>query len=366
MADASVDVLVVGGGMAGVSIGYELAAHASVLLAETEGELGTHTTGRSAAVYAPSYGGAVVRAVTAASGPRYRELVDELGTGELLSPRTALWLGCDDDGAAHVAEIAAGSDDVREISVAEAVALCPVLRPDAFRVAARDDSASDIDVMALHQGYRRGLAARGGTVWPASPVTALDRDGAGWLATVGGRHVRAGLVVDAAGAWADQVAGLAGVPTIGLVPMRRTAALASGTTAPGLDWPLVADAADRFYFRPDSGRVLVSPADETPSEPCDAKPDELDVAIAIERVNEVTDLGLRTVHTAWAGLRSFVADRAPVVGVWPDHAGFVFFAGQGGYGIQLAPALAQLGAAIALGAAPPEKINVAASDLAPR
>lgn len=365
MADVTVDVLVVGGGMAGVSVGYELAAHATVLLVETETQLGTHTTGRSAAVYAPSYGGAVVRAVTAASGERYRQLVAELGTAELLSPRPALWIGCDADGAAHVAELVAESD-AREVSAAEAVELCPVLRQDAIQAAARDDSASDIDVMALHEGYRRGLLARGGTVWPASPVTALDRDGTGWLATAGDRQVRAGLVVDAAGAWADRLAALAGVPPIGLTPMRRTAALASGAVPPGLDWPLVADAADRFYFRPDSGRVLVSPADETPSEPCDARPDELDVALAVERVNEVTDLGLRRVHTAWAGLRSFVADRAPVVGAWPDHPGFVFFAGQGGYGIQMAPALAQLGAAIALGAALPEEINVEASDLAPR
>lgn len=356
-----VDVLVVGGGMAGVSIAYELAAHARVVLVEAEAALAVHTTGRSAAIYAPSYGGGAVRALTAASAHRFRDLETELGTPPLLTPRTVVWLGADDEGAAHLDGMAA-----ERITPAEARALCPVLRD--VTAAARDDSASDIDVMALHDGYRRGLRERGGTIRAASPVTEITRDGAGWRVHAGSvdeTEITADLVVNAAGAWADELAAKAGVRTIGLQPMRRTAAIASGTTDIDPAWPLVGDAADRYYFRPEGRHLLISPSDETPSEPCDAKPDELDVALAMDRINEHTTLGLRRVHTAWAGLRSFVPDRMPVAGAWSDQPGFAFFAGQGGYGIQMAPAFAALGAALVLGKPVPADIDVAARDVLP-
>ena len=351
------DVLVIGGGMAGISIAYELAAHARVVLVEAEPALAVHTTGRSAAIFAPSYGGPVIRTLTAASAPRYRALETELDTPPLLTPRTVLWLGADEEGAARLDGYPA-----ERISPAAARALCPVLRE--VTAAARDDSASDIDVMALHDGYRRGLRARGGTISTASPVTEITRDGAGWR-VVAGDVVTAAVVVDAAGAWADEVATLAGIRTIGLRPLRRTAAIASGTAEIDPAWPLVGDAADRYYFRPEGRHLLISPSDETPSEPCDAKPDELDVALAMERINAHTTLGLRHVHAAWAGLRSFVADRMPVVGAWPDQPGFAFFAGQGGYGIQMAPALAALGAAAVLGRPVPGDIDVPVRDVLP-
>jgi D-arginine dehydrogenase len=326
-----VDVLVIGGGIAGVSIAYELAAHVSVVLVEAEPELARHTTGRSAAIYAPSYGGPVVRELTEASGPLF-------GDG-MLTPHAALWIAVDDDGVERLRDIPA-----EPVSPARAVDLCPILRPPL--AAAIDRSAMDIDVMALHAHYVRGLKERGGEIHSNTRVTELRRDGDGWVVN----GMRANTVVNAAGAWVDRVAELAQVPTIGIQPMRRTLALVRAAVDPA--WPLVADVADRFYFRPESGHMLISPADETPSEPCDAKPADLDVAIAIERINAATTLGLRSVHTAWAGLRSFVADREPVVGVWPDHPGFVFFAGQGGYGIQMAPALARTGADIVLGRVP--------------
>jgi D-arginine dehydrogenase len=218
--------------------------------------------------------------------------------------------------------------------------------------------------MAVHDGYRRGLRARGGVIRTGSPVTEITPDGSGWRVRADA-ELTADLVVDAAGAWADELAAKAGIRTIGLAPMRRTAAIASGPTRIDPAWPLVCDAADRYYFRPEGERLLISPSDETPSEPCDAKPDELDVALALDRINEVTTLGLRHVHTAWAGLRSFVADRSPVVGAWPDSPGFAFFAGQGGYGIQMAPALAALGAAVVLGEPVPADIDVVASDVLP-
>ncbi|MGH3879481.1 MAG: NAD(P)/FAD-dependent oxidoreductase [Actinophytocola sp.] len=353
-----VDVLVVGGGMAGVSIAYELAAHANVLLVEAEPALATHTTGRSAAIYAPTYGGPTVRRPTAASGPRFRALETELDTPPLLTPHTVLWLGADDEGAAHLDRLPA-----ERISPAEARLLCPILSQ--VVAAAYDDEASTIDVMALHDGYRRGLRERGGEVRMASPVTGIARDGAGWRVAAGSETTAVDVVVNAAGAWVDELAAKAGVPTIGLRPLRRTAAIASGAQPIDPAWPLVCDAADRYYFRPEGRRLLISPSDETPSEPCDAKPDELDVALAIERINADTTLELRRVHTAWAGLRSFVADRSPVVGAWPDQPGFAFFAGQGGYGIQMAPALAALGAAVVLGHPVPDDIDVPARDVSP-
>ncbi|MGB3441661.1 MAG: FAD-dependent oxidoreductase [Actinophytocola sp.] len=323
-----VDVLVIGGGIAGVSIACELAADAHVVLVEAEPELARHTTGRSAAIYAPSYGGPVVREFTRASEPLF-------GDG-VLTARPALWIAVDDEGVDHLRELHADP-----ITAQQAVEMCRVLRPPL--AAAVDRTARDIDVMALHARYVRDLKGRGGEIRTSTRINGLRRDGGGWVAG----DVRADVVVNAAGAWVDRVAAMAGVPPIGLEPKRRTIAMVRAEVDPA--WPLVADAADRFYFRPESGGLLVSPADETPSEPCDARPDDLDVALAIERINAATTLGLRSVHTAWAGLRSFVADREPVVGAWPDHPGFVFFAGQGGYGIQMAPALARMGADIVLG-----------------
>jgi D-arginine dehydrogenase len=210
-------------------------------------------------------------------------------------------------------------------------------------------------VMALHQHYLRRLRRQGGEVVVEAPVGASPRVGGRWRIDVAGsgRRVTAATVVDAAGAWADLVAQAFGAQPLGLQPLRRTIAVGR-TRAPG--WhpghPFVADVDDEWYFRPEGPHVLLSPADETPSAPCDARPDELDVALAIDRVNTVTTLDVRSVVSAWAGLRTFAPDGDPVVGLDPGVEGLFWFAGQGGYGIQMAPALARLGAALALGRPP--------------
>jgi D-arginine dehydrogenase len=358
------DVVVIGGGMAGVSIAYECARDRKVLLVEGERSLARHTTGRSAAIYAPSYGPPPVRALTVASLGRLRALEAELDTPPLLTPRLVLWVGCDQDGVDAVHKACAESG-VREISVAEAVTLCATLDPRALRAVGVEDGSMDVDVMALHQGYVRGLRGRQGVIMAGEPVTAIRADGDGWAVHVGAQRFSTDLVINAAGAWVDRVAESAGVAPIGIRPLRRTVAVASGPEPVDPAWPLVVDGADRFYFRPEGTRMLISPADETPSEPMDAKPNELDVALALERVNEVTRLRLTHVHTAWAGLRSFAPDGLPVVGARPEHPGFAFFAGQGGYGIQMAAALAELGAAIMLGRPLPPDIPVRPERLSP-
>jgi D-arginine dehydrogenase len=359
-----VEVVVVGGGMAGVSVGYELAGGRSVVVVEGERTLGMHATGRSAAVFDPNFGPPLVRVLTAASRGRLEDLRHEFGLPPILARRPGLWVAFDVLGEKALDQFIADTT-AREIRAAEAVALCPVLRDSLLR-AALDEELMDIDVMALHQGYVRGLKARGGRVVTGAPVSAISARGDQWVVQVGAERIVADVVVNAAGAWVDRVAALAGVPGIGIQPMRRTIAVASGSKKVDSGWPFVAEAADRFYFRTEATNVLISPADRTLCEPTDARPDELDVALALERVNEATTLGLRRVHTAWAGLRSFAPDGNPVVGAWPEHPNFVFFAGQGGYGIQMAPALAEFGAAVCTNQAPPADINVLPEDLLPR
>jgi len=355
----NIDAVVVGGGIAGASIAYELAATRAVLLVETETALARHSTSRSAATYVPGHGAAPLRALVVASGPRFARLEAELDAPPLLTPRGLLHVAFDADGeaalATELAEQAGEPGAPVAIDPAEAHRRCPVLRPGTVRAAAVVEDAADIDTEALHQAYVRGLRRRGGTVRTGAAVTGVRRQGDGWRVQLGAEAVDTAAVVDAAGAWADVVAGLAGVPRIGLTPYRRTIALvrvpdpARLRGPDGSRLPMVVDTPERFYFKQEGDGLLVSPADETPVEPHDVRPDELDVAVALERVEDVTGLGLRSVHTAWAGLRSFVPDRLPVVGAWPEHPGFWFCAGQGGSGIETAPALSAFAAAVVTG-----------------
>ncbi len=354
---AAVDAVVVGGGIAGASVAYELVARGQqVVLVERESLLAQHTTGRSAAVFLESYGPPAVRALSRASRSSYANAPGQLGTAELLSPRQALWLAP----PGQLGQLAAMLEELpglRSITVEEAVALCPVLRPEGFVAAALESDAAAIDVLGLHQGYVSSGRTLGLRVEHSWPVTRIERSSNGGFQVEAGSGtvLHTGAVVIAAGAWSDQLAALAGARPVGLVPMRRTIAVCRTTAELAPEGPLVGDCEHHYYWKPEGPNVLCSPADETPSEPCDARPDELDVALGIERVNDTTTLGLRSVVTAWAGLRTFSADRVPVVGADPEVPGLWWSAGQGGYGIQTAPAQAALLASLMTGdAMPPE------------
>jgi D-arginine dehydrogenase len=341
--------VVIGGGIAGVSVGAELAAlGVEVTLVEAEADLAHHTTGRSAAMYLPSYGTPLVRALTAGS----RATIEALGVdagAPLLSPRALLYVA-PQAAVPELEELVAATTSLRVASPDEAVDRCPALRSEVLGGAAVDEAGADIDVAAMHQAYVRALRAAGGEIVRGEPVTDIRRAGGAWTVATPARSVACDTVVDAAGAWADRVAVLGGARPVGLRPLRRTLFVCPVRWPHPFDrWPLVADVTWRFYFRPEQGHLLVSPADETLSEPCDARPEQVDIARAIDAVNEATTLEIRTVRSSWAGLRTFSPDGDPVAGCRDGEPGFAWLGGQGGYGIQMAPALARAGAALALG-----------------
>ncbi len=340
------DVVVIGAGIAGAAAAYEMAADRSVLLLEQEAHPGHHTTGRSAALFSETYGNAAIRALTAGSRRFYMQPPAGFAT-PLLSPRGVVMVARPDQAARLQAWVESVGPAASAMTAAEVLARVPVLRRDYVGAGALEPGAMDIDVHALHDGYLRGAKARGAAIVTNARLDGLTRSEAGWTVRGGADTWAAEAVVNAAGAWADQVAALAGAAPCGLQPMRRTALtvdLPDGVDAAG--WPVVIDADEGFYFKPEGGRLLLSPADETPMPPCDVQPDELDIAICVDRVQRAADLPVRRVVRAWAGLRSFVADRTPVVGLDPGVPGFFWLAGQGGYGIQTAPAMGRLAAAL--------------------
>ncbi|NUP77693.1 MAG: FAD-binding oxidoreductase [Nonomuraea sp.] len=347
------DFLIIGGGVAGAAAGYFLAQSGTVTLLERERSPGLHSTGRSAALFSESFGNRAVRALTAASRSFLAAPPSGFADVPLLAPRGVLAL-CPPGGEKPFEEALdegrRAPTPVVEIDAAEALRRCPILRPGRWSRAMLKPAAMDIDVDALHQGFLRGIRARGGQVITSAPVRTLTRGGGVWRAVTDAGEHAAPVVVDAAGAWADEVAALAGARPVGLTPLRRTAFLVDlpgGTDA--RSWPMVTDVADTFYFKPESGGLLVSPSDATPVAPCDARPDDLDVAIGARRVEEVTTLEIRGVRRAWAGLRSVVADETPVIGEAPDAPGFVWLAALGGYGVQTSPAAGRIAADAARG-----------------
>jgi D-arginine dehydrogenase len=351
---ADFDFLIIGSGIAGASACALLADRARVGLFEREGEHGYHTTGRSAALWSALYGNDAIRALTVGSRPFFDAPPDGFTDHPILTPRGCLYFAKPSQ-LGDLDQIDAGAGGLgiatRRLTTAEALGLCPVLKADQVAAAVHELDAMDIDVNALHQGFLRLARQRGAEIRTGAEVTALARDGGAWTASLAdGRTVTATVVINAAGAWADRLAALAGVAPVGLRPLKRTAFLLD--PPPGADiraWPAAIAADEAFYFKPESGMILVSPCDETPSEPCDAWADDMDIAECVERLQESADIPVRRIGRSWAGLRSFVADRTPVIGYEPTAEGFFWLAGQGGYGVQTAPAAGAAAAALALG-----------------
>lgn len=343
------DVIVIGGGIAGVSAGFFLAERGrSVLLVEAEAALAHHTTGRSAALYFENYGHMSIRSLSKASRRFFESPPAGLTDGPLLSPRGALTIARPEQSEHFERVVADGvvtGTTVHRLSPARAGEIVPALRTERLVGALWEPEAADMDVAAIHQAFVRGVRRNHGEIRTSSPVTALQRTGRGWVVTTSGFTVECDVVVDAAGAWCDVVATMAGIAPVGLVPKRRTAFMVPGTES-WSGWPLVVDVDHEFYFKPDGVQLLCSLAEETPTDPCDARPEELDVALAIDRINEATTLGIRTVRSSWAGLRSFVADGSMVIGFDPVAPGFFWLAGQGGTGIQTAPGAGMLAAGL--------------------
>jgi D-arginine dehydrogenase len=365
------DVIVLGAGMAGASLAATLAPTRRVVLLELEEQPGLHATGRSAAMFFESYGNATVRALTRASRAFFEQPPAGFADAPLLSPRAALFVADESRLPALDAllESHAEAAPFTELDSREALLHCPILRPDWVAGGLLDESGHDMDVAAIHLGYLRLGRQAGLRLVTGADAGTIERFAGSWhVRTAAGEFV-APVLVNATGAWADQVAVAAGVQPVGLAPLRRTAVLLPAPAGHDLTrWPMVIDAEEEFYFKPDAGKLLLSPANEDLMEPCDAMPDDIDVAIAVDRFEQATTVQVTRVGHSWAGLRSFVADRSPVAGFAPDAAGFFWLAGQGGYGIQMAPALARAAAALLDGRELPDDITqqgVTAADLSP-
>lgn len=341
------DIAIIGAGMAGASLAAEVAGEASVLLIEAEDQPGYHSTGRSAAFWAESYGGPFIQPLTTASGP----FLESQG---FLSPRGGLHIA-DSDGLGALAALEAEFGErvgFERLDRAGLEAFLPGLR-DGWVAGLLEPSCRDIDVAGLHGFYLAQARRNGAKLLTGAEVRGLRRDERGWAVETAAGSFRASVLVDAAGAWADRVAAMAGAAPVGLQPYRRTLSQLRVDPPAPHDLPLVMDALERFYFKPEAGgRLWLSPHDETPCDPCDCAPEELDVAIAIDRLEAAVDWKVQRVERSWAGLRTFAPDRRPVYGFDPDAAGFFWCAGQGGFGIQTAPAAAKLAAALLLGRTP--------------
>lgn len=366
------DVAVVGGGIAGASVAATLVSSASVVLIERESQPGYHATGRSAALFSEIYGNAPVRALSRASRA-FLEAPPSDFAASLLSPRGALHVGGRGDDALlnRAFETAHRlTPTVARLAPAAVLRKVPAMRREAVEGGGVfEPGARDIDTNGLLQGFLRHVRSGNGKILLDAPVTAVERAGNRWRITAGGQEISADVLVNAAGAWGDTLAKLAGAKPVGLVPKRRTAFLIAPPEGMDTrDWPLTIGAHEDLYFKPDAGKLLISPADETPSEPVDAQPEEIDVAIAADRLAERTTIVVWHIEHKWAGLRTFAPDKTPVVGFDPSATGFFWLTGQGGYGFQTAPAIAKLAASLIAGKAIPAEIQdqgITADQLSP-
>ncbi|MFQ3666170.1 MAG: FAD-binding oxidoreductase [Sphingomonadaceae bacterium] len=352
------DIAIAGAGIAGASLAHALlerVPHLAVLILEAEEAPGYHTTGRSAAFYAETYGGPDVQPLTTASKAFFQKPPAGFCETAILSPRGALHVAHADALASLEAlerEFEGGRVAYQRLGPDGVRAKAPWLRPEWATTAIWEPGCADIDVAALHQAYLRAAKRAGATLVTSARLERAERTADGWrLATTNGTF-SAGRLVNAAGAWGDAVAAAAGVAPIGLAPLRRTIVVTEVRPEAPADMPVVMDSGGSLYFKPDAGRLWISPHDETPDVPHDVQPDEMDMAIALDRFEQMCDWPIRRLASKWAGLRVFAGDRLPVIGPDPSERAFFWCAGQGGWGIQTAPAAAAMAADLLLGHEP--------------
>lgn len=364
--------LIIGGGIAGSYCGHALAAEGDVVILEAEDRPGYHATGRSAAFYSETYGNRVVRALTSAGKEFFLNTPRVFSEAPLTRPRSALHIGTGaqskivSDAWKEASEFV---PNLKMLGAAEVRDMVPVVREEYCASAYLEPDCHDIDVGVLHQGFLVSTRQQGGTLVTDARATGIRKRGAMLEVTTSRGSYEADIVLNAAGAWADEVAVLAGLPPIGFMPLRRTALTFEAPTMEGVEhWPLVIAIDESFYFKPDAGRLLATPGDETLSVPCDAQPEDIDVALTIDRVEKATELRIASVVRKWAGLRTFAPDRTPVVGHDSDLPGFFWVAGQGGYGMQTSPAISSIVHGLVTGDRLPEAISdmgIERSDLSP-
>lgn len=369
------DVLIVGGGVAGLSLGAALSGHRRVTVLEGEEAIGHHSSGRSATFSHFGIDNAVVRGLTAASRPFFQRPPDRFSEVPIARMATALFVATEamlptletlEEAMRPLAPC------IRAVGEADMRALFPPLRtgPGAVLAGIVDADGLRLDAHALLQGYERTIRSNGGKVLTGERVTSAERQGSSWaVATESGERHSASILVNASGAWADGLARIAGAAPLGLRPLRRTIIIVDPPErADVAGWPFVKTAVDDFYILPEGVRLAASPVDEVPDDPCDAQPDDYDIALAAWKVEEYTRLKVPRVQHRWAGLRTFAPDRTPVAGFDPSTPGFFWLAGQGGFGLQTAPAMAEAAASLILSTAWPEQlaaIGISSHDLAP-
>lgn len=365
------DFIVVGAGIAGASVAYWLAPHGRVVILERESQPGYHSTGRSAALFIETYGPAPVRSLTCASRRFFASPPAGFSESPLLRPRGELLVGSVEqrEQFEQYCEELRGTGITRRLDREATCSLVPVLRRERVIGSLHEPEASDIDVHALHQGYLRQVRRLGGIVACDSEVTQMERSGSDWIVQAGDASYSSPVVLNAAGAWADRVAILAGAAALGVRPMRRSAFTFAAPA--GLDissWPAVMSAGDDWYFKPEAGMFLASPSNADPVEPHDVQAEEMDIAMAIDRIETMTTLSVRRPARVWAGLRSFVSDGSLVGGYDDRVPGFFWVAAQGGYGIQTSAAMGEACAALARGRPIPGHLSdfgVTAESLSP-
>lgn len=368
------DIVIVGAGIAGASLAWQLAPHARVALLEMEEQPGYHATGRSAALFMETYGTPMIRALTCASRAFYAVPPEGFAEHPILSPRGVMHVARTGQEQALKDALAFArerSPDVELLSTSQVIERCPALRADLICGAVYESDAMDIDVHALHQGYLRGFRRHGGQLLNNAALSSAQRAAGQWtIELADGRLLTAGQLVNAAGAWADVVAVRCGAMQIGLQPKRRTAFTFDPPAGSAIaSWPAVIGVDESYYFKPDAGQLLGSPANADPVDPQDIQPEELDVATGIYCIEEVTTMQIRRPKHTWAGLRSFVADGDLVIGADNHCPQFFWVAAQGGYGVQTASAAAALAGALLLGQEMPQHLaahGVVAEALSPR